>query len=534
MLIKPLKTIIFTIILGMVYIMPTVARAACAENEIDVLGDGTQCETAKFTVTTTEIAGGGEFKFLMTAIGTFYVDCGDGGTLSGTGASGKTIVRTTNTEATYTCTYNDAGVKTIRFGGVASRYHSGAVAAIRFNGGTPTLVAGISGSLGAIFPTMGVGAVLQPSFRNTFNGCAKLTGSIPENLFSGISGAPVSTMFQQTFTGCSNLTGSIPAGLFSGISGAPADGMFASTFSGCAGLTGTIPAGLFAGISGPPTKNMFYRTFMGCSKLTGSIPENLFAGISGAPVTYMFSGTFSGCAGLTGTIPAGLFAGISGSPATYMFYATFHNCSKLTGSIPENLFAGISGAPVAGMFRSTFSGCMGLTGTIPAGLFSGISGAPAVDMFRETFYYCSGLTGFVPPALFQGITNSGTVTNHMTDVFARATGLATKCPSCHKQYITGFEQYWSNRVSCEFSVGENEHIYNDVCYQDCGAGITKIKTSTGLVFPIFSTKPTTPAINVKYNDVVCYIPLEAGDGGAGSMNILYNNETYHLGVVTAP
>lgn len=482
--------------------MPTVARADCAENEIDVLGDGTQCETAKFTVTTTEIAGGGEFKFLMTALGTFYVDCGDGGTLSGTGASGKTIVRTTNTEASYTCTYNDAGVKTIHFGGVASRYHGGAAAAIRFNGGTPTLVAGISGSLGAIFPTMGVGAVLQPSFRNTFNGCAKLTGSIPENLFSGISGAPVPTMFQQTFTGCSNLTGSIPAGLFAGISGAPANTMFSSTFSGCAGLTGTIPAGLFAGISGPPANNMFYRTFMGCSSLTGSIPENLFAGISGAPATYMFSGTFNGCAGLTGTIP-------------------------------ENLFAGISGAPAASMFRSTFYRCSNLTGTIPAGLFSGISGAPASEMFRETFYYCSGLTGFVPPALFQGITNSGTV-NHMTNVFAGAAGLVTKCPPCHTQYITGFEQYWSNRVSCEFSVGENEHIYNDVCYQDCGAGITKIKTSTGLEFPLFDTNPTVPSLHIQHNGRVCYTPMELGDGGAGSMNILYNNETYHLGVVTAP
>ena len=49
---------------------------ACADNEIDVLGDGSQCEVAKFSVTTTSDAT--ELKWAMTALGTFYVDCGDG------------------------------------------------------------------------------------------------------------------------------------------------------------------------------------------------------------------------------------------------------------------------------------------------------------------------------------------------------------------------------------------------------------------------------------------------------------------------
>ena len=95
------------------------------------------------------------------------------------------------------------------------------------------------------------------------------------------------------------MTGSIPSDLFAGISGAPASDMFDSTFSACSGLTGAIPDGLFAGISGAPAERMFYQTFQGCSGLT-SIPENLFGNISGTAQSAMFDGMFNGCTSLTG------------------------------------------------------------------------------------------------------------------------------------------------------------------------------------------------------------------------------------------
>ncbi|MDR1323611.1 MAG: bacterial Ig-like domain-containing protein [Candidatus Margulisbacteria bacterium] len=138
-------------------------------------------------------------------------------------------------------------------------------------------------------------------------------------------------MFSGTFSDCKGLTGSIPADLFSGISGAPAQDMFYLTFFGCRGLTGSIPADLFSGISGVPASGMFENTFYCCDGLTGSIPADLFSGISGAPTSNMFSGTFSDCKGLTGSIPADLFSGISGVPAQDMFYLTFSGCSGLIG-----------------------------------------------------------------------------------------------------------------------------------------------------------------------------------------------------------
>ncbi len=551
-MLKPLKTIIITIIMGIMYMMPTVARAACAENEIDVLGDGTQCETAKFAIRFMLYYDPFVFNFNISAQGTFYVDCGDGGTLSGTGVSGKTITRTDTTEATYTCTYQYDVYDQIRFGGMATGYNTTNVSTIRFNE-NPNVIEAISGSLGAIFPTIGTS---QPRFISTFEGCGDwnidftipeelftgivgapvsnmfyrtfadslLYGSIPDGLFSGISGAPAESMFASTFSGCRYLSGSIPEGLFSGISGAPAKSMFASTFDYCSGLTGSIPEGLFSGISGAPAESMFARTFT-YTGITGSISENLFSGIYGAPAKGMFRSTFA-ATGITGSIPGNLFGGISGAPAENMFSETFSGCSGLNGSIPGNLFSGISGAPAENMFNGTFA-LSGITGSIPENLFGNLSGEGAFAMFAETFYGCSNLSGYVPKNIFENITSPG---EYGTDFMFEETNLYTECPCGSMSAETGWgESLVDNRAVCQ--ANPTEHIYNDVCYQDCGAGITKIKTSTGLEFPLFDTSPTTPALHIKHNGTVCYTPMELGDGGANSMNIMSGGAAYHLGTL---
>ena len=389
------------------------------------------------------------FSFSITASGTFYVDWGDGGDVD-------KYVKTNTGSQTISHTYTTAGAYTVRLGGRAKGYYEvNTPAAISFSSNKN--LAGISGSLGEIFPTLADGS--QPRFYRTFYNCTNLTGSIPENLFTGITGAPTRSMFEWMFYGCSGLTGSIPAGLFSGISGAPAPNMFDNTFGGCSGLTGAIPENLFAGISGAPASSMFNDTFHGCSGLTGAIPEKLFAGISGAPAPNMFDNTFSGCSGLTGSIPEKLFAGISGAPASSMFSDTFYGCRGLTGSIPEKLFAGISGAPASSMFWRTFFGCSGLigsipeklfgniygapksfmfdgtfrdcrglTGVIPSGLFGNLSGKPAAEMFSYTFYGCSGLTGKIPEKLFGNI--YGAPAEFMFDsTFYNCSGLTGSIPS---------------------------------------------------------------------------------------------------------
>ena len=217
-------------------------------------------------------------------------------------------------------------------------------------------------------------------FRNTFDGCSKLT-TIEGPLFAGTL-TPAEEMFAYTFI-YTPIT-SIPDGLFDGIVGAPAVRMFASTFEDTP-IT-SIPDGLFAGISGAPAEDMFSSTFQD-TQIT-SIPDGLFDGVVGAPAVRMFESTFSHTP--IRSIPDGLFDGISGAPAENMFAYTFVNTP--IASIPDGLFAGISGAPAESMFSGTFFSCEVLQ-SIPENLFGDISGPAAQSMFKETFADCTSLTG---------------------------------------------------------------------------------------------------------------------------------------------
>jgi len=273
------------ILLGLILFAGFDMAYACDTNQIDVLGDGTQCETAKFTITTTELEPDTEFKFYMSASGTFYVDWGDG--------TIDTITRTNTTETLYDHTYTTAGVKTIRFGGLATRYNENkAYPAIRiFSGeidrhangsrssGTEIYVGKISGSVGAIFPTLGNSDYLQPSFYMAFHGLKNVTGEIPADLFSGVYGNTVPMMFFSVFYG-SAFTGNIPSNLFSGVTTAHA-WTFGYAFSNCSKLTGYIPSSLFAGLianGSPYASYMMYSIFnntnLATTCPTGTMPHH--------------------------------------------------------------------------------------------------------------------------------------------------------------------------------------------------------------------------------------------------------------------
>ena len=128
-------------------------------------------------------------------------------------------------------------------------------------------------------------------FDSTFSGCTSLQ-SIPENLFSGVSGS-AENMFGSTFSRCKSLQ-SIPENLFSGVTGS-SDYMFHSTFSGCTSLK-SLPNGLFKNIEGRPATNAFRYTFNTCSNLSGYIPSDMFKNMdstdyTSGPMTDIFSGT---------------------------------------------------------------------------------------------------------------------------------------------------------------------------------------------------------------------------------------------------
>ena len=103
------------------------ANATCTSNQIDINDDGSVCENVKFSLTTLSVS---TLGFKISASGTFYVDCGDNGTLTGSAdptdiTNGNTITRSGTGIETYTCTWASSGEHTIRFGGLATGYSSG-------------------------------------------------------------------------------------------------------------------------------------------------------------------------------------------------------------------------------------------------------------------------------------------------------------------------------------------------------------------------------------------------------------------------
>ena len=276
--------------------------------------------------------------FRISAKGTFYIDCGDGGTLSGNGVvTGTTKIerpsRTNND--TYTCTYTNRGAKTIRLGGEATGYNTSyATAAITFVLKPVT----ISGDLSVIFPDMGSGYGQYPRFIGTFSGASVLE-SIPDTLFSGYTvGRPY--MFQRTFMNCGRLQ-TLPERLFENITSA-ANNMFQQTFFGCYGITGYIPPTLFSGLinhNSPKATNMFDNTFYWVSK---GCPANTTQYITGYESDW---GGFVSCEPVSGvpvytvTYSCGLTdgAGYASAPETthvaanHQIFLAINTCSIPSG-----------------------------------------------------------------------------------------------------------------------------------------------------------------------------------------------------------
>ena len=60
----------------------------------------------------------------------------------------------------------------------------------------------------------------------------------------------------------------------------------------------------------------------------------------------------------------------------------------------------------------------------------------------------------------------------------------------------------------------------------CAAGITTLRTGTGVSIPLWAERGTEPSLCVKYNDMVCYGNLEPGQA-TGAINVKYGGAVYH-------
>ena len=212
--------------------------------------------------------------------------------------------------------------------------------------------------------------------RLGFSKCKNLAGTIPTR-----TGFDSLISVENMFNGCEKLTGSIPTGFFKNLIGINSA---KNVFKGCKSLTGSLEATLFEGCSRIRT---FEGAFSGCIKITGSIPENLFKDSIEAT---SFDSTFYGMTRLSGAIPSNLF---KRNTIVHSFAQTFGNCSSLT-SVPEDIFEANT---LATNYYRTFYYCRGFT-EIPIKIFTQnrvreISNSETIlDDYNGTFQNCTGIT----------------------------------------------------------------------------------------------------------------------------------------------
>ena len=85
----------------------------------------------------------------------------------------------------------------------------------------------------------------------------------------------------------------------------------------------------------------------------------------------------------------------------------------------------------------------------------------------------------------------------------------------------------TNDAICGILCSDNLE-YTDIgtCAELCSGEYTTLRTSTGLIFPMYATKQITPSINIGIGNNVCYVNLVPGQAD-NAINIRYDNQTYH-------
>ncbi len=185
-------------------------------------------------------------------------------------------------------------------------------------------------------------------------------------------------------------------------------------------------------------------------------------------------------------------------------------------------------------FYQTFANCSNLKGPIPPELFNGISGTARQFMFTEMFSGCTNLNGYIPYNLFpDSNTLSGVSSSNMNYIFNNDPALATTstgCPEGTTRVTVGYENFWNNHIACKPDAVACDHPYSGECPDLCPFA-SELKASNGASIPLFAERVTTHTLCVKKDNTTCYIPLENGIGGTGSLNVKNGNDIYHAGQI---
>ena len=407
----------------------------------------------KFFLTTTST---NSFSFSISAAGKFYVDWGDG--------KRQTITKPDTTNTTYSHTYSTRKSYTIKLAGQATAYNtSTSTAAISFyvnySDTQSKKIASIDGSLGAIFGTLSSDTNNQPRFYRTFYNAYNMKGSIPSDLFAGISGAPASRMFSQTFYNCTSLTGpsaringqylyeiwpsatlSHVDDMYSGATGLDDYLYIPVAWGGLGATTNEYPSAPSDAVydfylTTTSNTDMFAMQISAAGEfyidwgdgksewITKSDTSNMTFGheyASKGVYNIRLGGQATAYNTSTSTAAISFYIGPSSGVPWDVIQTKIASIDGSLGAIFGTLSSDTNNQP---RFYRTFYNAYNMTDSIPENLFAGISGAPASSMFSNTFNGCSGLTS-IPSGLFAGI--SGKPASYMFNgTFHSCSGLTS-------------------------------------------------------------------------------------------------------------
>ena len=123
--------------------------------------------------------------------------------------------------------------------------------------------------------------------------------------------------------------------------------------------------------------------------------------------------------------------------------------------------------------------------------------------------------------------------NNYLDINVNENTFATQtnntCASGYHSFSAEDTCHWTNSSSYCLNVCGNGSFMtsNDTCAALCGAGITTLRTSTGLILPVWATKQMTPSLNIGLGNDVCYVSLAPGNTNDSALMFDVNGTVYH-------
>jgi hypothetical protein len=255
-----------------------------------------------------------------------------------------------------------------------------------------------------------------------FGGCTGITGTLPSNIFSKLTGMQNISEF---FNSCTGINGTLAADLLKPMTNLTnAEWLFYNT-----NITGEVPMDFlryntklqYVGRMFCNTKVtyayldnlLYYNTallgaygmFQACASLQLTLTENMFLMNKQVNSLGQF---FANCPGVVGQIPRGIFNNIGGSNSTTNNLNNvewFFSGTSISGGIPAYVSASDPGlldkSPNMDSVQYLFNGCSGLTGEIPVDF---LKDNKKLTKIAGVFLNCNGLTGTIPPNLLKGKT----------------------------------------------------------------------------------------------------------------------------------